>query len=138
MQGNETSAIEVFDELPVLEAMQGHHGKAEIYLGPAHVPGLPFKIAAADAAELVGKPLADLHTHDVDEIYLVVTPGLSFEVETDVGSTAITSPAAVRIPAGVPHRFVVVSTKSSPCPFLGILVSPAGSSTASRGSPRTN
>lgn len=130
-QGVEAAAedslgLQVVEGLPRHERMPGHHAPAPIYLGPEDVPGLPIKVAAVDASELVGTPLSDLHQHAVDEIYLVVTPGLRFEVETDRGSIDVRSPASVRIPAGTPHRFVVHEAAVSPCPFLGILIEPAG------------
>jgi mannose-6-phosphate isomerase-like protein (cupin superfamily) len=118
----ERSRLGVVEDLPREERMPGHPAPAQIYLGPEDVPGLPIKVAAVDAAELVGRPLTELHRHDVDEIYLVVTPGLRFDVETDSETVTVRSPASVRIPAGTPHRFVVREAASSPCPFLGILV----------------
>jgi hypothetical protein len=119
---DEATGLSVVSGLPRYEEMPGHHAPAAIYLGPEDAPGLPVRIAAADASTLVGESLAELHTHDVDEIYLVVTPGLRFEVETDRGSISATSPTSVRIPAGTPHRFVVREATVSPCPLLGILV----------------
>lgn len=119
------TGLGVVTDLPRLQEMPGHHAPASIYLGPEDAPGgLPVTVAAVDAAELVGQPLSDLHVHDVDEVYLVVTPGLSFDVETDRGSVSVASPASVRVPAGTPHRFVVRAADVSPCPFLGILVGP--------------
>jgi mannose-6-phosphate isomerase-like protein (cupin superfamily) len=118
----ESTGLYVVEGLPRHELMPGHHAPAAIYLGPEDVPGLPIKVAAVDASELVDEPLSELHTHDVDEVYLVVTPGLSFDVETDRGSVRVTSPASVRIPANTPHRFVVREAKTSPCPLLGILL----------------
>lgn len=119
---DERTGLAVVDDLPRQERMPGHPAPAAIYLGPEDAPGLPIKVAAVDASELVGIPLTELHTHDVDEIYLVVTPGLRFDVETDRGSVDVNSPASVRIPAGTPHRFVVRQAEVSPCLLLGILV----------------
>ncbi len=119
---DETTGLKIVDALPREEVIEGHHAPASIYLGPEDGEGVSFQVAAADAAQLVGKPLADLHTHEGDEIYLVVTPGLRFHVETDKGSVAVSSPASVHIPAGTPHRFVVDEVETSPCPFLGILL----------------
>jgi hypothetical protein len=118
------AGVTVIESLPEAELLEGHHAPAQIYLRPEHAGGAPLTIAAADAAELVGKPLADLHRHAVDEIYLVVTPGLRFAVETDQGETMVDSPASVRVPAGTLHRFVVHEAKTAPCPFLGILLGP--------------
>lgn len=123
--GND-SRVSVVEDLPREERMAGHPAPARIYLGPEDVEGLPIKVAAVDASELVGKPLTELHRHEVDEIYLVVTPGLHFDVQTDTETVPVRSPASVRIPAGTPHRFVVRRAERSPCPFLGILVQGLG------------
>lgn len=117
------AGVTVVEELPQSQLIEGHHAPAEIYLRPEEA-GAPLTIAAADASTLVGRPLADLHRHQVDEIYLVVTPGLRFAVETDQGSVTVESPASVRVPAGILHRFVVHDAQTSPCPFLGILLGP--------------
>jgi mannose-6-phosphate isomerase-like protein (cupin superfamily) len=119
---DERTGLGVVTDLPRHEVMEGHHAPAPIYLGPEDGADVPIKLAAVDASQLVGKPMADLHTHDGDEIYLVVQPGLSFDVETDRGSISVTSPASVRVPAGTPHRFVVRGAETSPCTFLGILL----------------
>jgi mannose-6-phosphate isomerase-like protein (cupin superfamily) len=119
---DEATGLSVVERLPREKMIEGHHAAASIYLGPEDAPGVPITVAAADASELVGRPLADLHTHAIDEIYLVVTPGLRFAVETDQGSVELSSPVSVRIPAGTPHRFVVREAEVAPCPFLGILL----------------
>jgi mannose-6-phosphate isomerase-like protein (cupin superfamily) len=118
----ESSRVTVVGELPRKQWMPGHPAPAQIYLGPEDVHGLPFKVAAVDASTLVGTPLTELHRHDVDEIYLVVTPGLSFDVETEAETVSVRSPASVLIPAGTLHRFLVREAEVSPCPFLGILL----------------
>jgi mannose-6-phosphate isomerase-like protein (cupin superfamily) len=122
VSGREPSRISVVEDLPREERMPGHPAPAQIYLGPEDVEGLPIKIAAVDASELVGKSLPELHRHDVDEIYLVITPGLLFDVETDAETVSVRSPASVRIPSGTPHRFLVRDAEVRPCMFLGILV----------------
>jgi mannose-6-phosphate isomerase-like protein (cupin superfamily) len=122
MLRDEPSRVRVVERLPREERMPGHPAPAHIYLGPEDVEGLPIKVAAVDASQLVGKTLTELHRHDVDEIYLVVTPGLRFDVETDRETVSVCSPASVRIPAGTPHRFLVREAELSPCPLLGILV----------------
>jgi mannose-6-phosphate isomerase-like protein (cupin superfamily) len=122
----ESSRLGVVEDLPREERLPGHPAPAQIYLGAEDVEGLPIKVAAVDASELVGKPLTELHRHDVDEIYLVVTPGLRFDVETDVETVSVRSPASVRIPAGTPHRFLVREAEVSPCPLLGILLEGGG------------
>lgn len=125
MSVGDRSGVRVVEQLPREERMPGHPAPAQIYLGPEDVEGLPIKVAAVDASMLVGKPLTELHHHDVNEIYLVVTPGLSFDVETKAETVSVRSPASVLIPAGIPHRFVVREADVSPCPFLGILLESA-------------
>jgi mannose-6-phosphate isomerase-like protein (cupin superfamily) len=122
VSGDKRSRVSIVEDLPRQEQMAGHPAPAEIYLGPEDAEGLPIKVAAVDASQLVGTPLTELHRHQVDEIYLVVTPGLRFDVETDAETVTVRSPASVRIPAGTPHRFVVRDAELSPCPLLGILV----------------
>ena len=124
MTSKMVAGVTLVDGLPEYEKIEGHHAATEIFLRPEHAAGAPLTIAAADASKLVGKPLADLHRHDCDEVYLVVTPGLQFEVETDLGSVMVESPASVHVPAGRLHRFVVHEATVSPLPFLGILLGP--------------
>ena len=122
MASTERLGLVVAEGLPHYEEVVGHYKPVPIYAGPDSLPGVPFHVAAADAAELVGNPVADLHQHDVAEVYLAVTPGLRFDIETDQGSVSLESPASVLIPAGTWHRFVVREVSIAPCPFLGILI----------------
>jgi mannose-6-phosphate isomerase-like protein (cupin superfamily) len=118
-----SAGLVVTEGLPVYEEMDGHHAPVPIFLSPETLPDAPFRIAAVDAAQLIGAPHADLHVHeDHDEIYLCVTPGLRFEVETDAERIALQSPASVFIPAGVRHRLIVHEVATDTCPFLGILL----------------
>lgn len=125
MSAMAAAGVTVTGDLPQMEQLEGHHTPTEIYLRPSQAAGTPVTIAAADASQLVGRPLAALHRHDVDEVYLVVTPGLLFEVETEEGSVMVESPASVHVPAWLLHRFVVHEAAVSPLPFLGILLGPA-------------
>jgi quercetin dioxygenase-like cupin family protein len=123
MRVAERSGLVVTEGLPVHEQMDGHHAPVPIFLSPETLPGATFRVAAVDAAGLIGAPHADPHVHeDHDEIYLCVTPGLRFEVETDGERIALSSPASVFIPAGVRHRLIVHEVATDTCPFLGILL----------------
>jgi mannose-6-phosphate isomerase-like protein (cupin superfamily) len=129
MRVAERSGLTITEGLPVHEEMDGHHAPVPIYLSPQTLPGTPFRIAAVDAAQLIGAPHADPHVHEEhDEIYLCVTPGLRFEVETDEERIALCSPASVFIPAGVRHRLIVNECGTDTCPFLGILLEPGAPS----------
>jgi len=119
------AGLVVTEGLPLYEEMDGHHVPVPIFLSPQTlpVPQASFTVAAIDAAQLIGAPHADAHVHpDQDEIYLCVTPGLRFEVETDAETIALDSPASVFIPAGVRHRLIVHEVSTDTCPFLGILL----------------
>ncbi len=125
MEVAQRSGLVVTQGLPVYEEMDGHHEPAPLYLTPETVPGVPFRIAVVDAAQLVGSPHADLHVHaEHDEIYLVATAGCHFTVETDRDALVLDAPASILIPAGTPHRLVVHSVTTDTCPFLGILLDP--------------
>lgn len=119
------AGLVVTEGLPVHQEMDGHHAPVPIYLSPQTlpVPQASFTIAAVDAAQSIGAPHADPHVHpDHDEVYLCVTPGLRFEVETEAETIALDSPASVFIPAGVRHRLIVHEASTDTCPFLGILL----------------
>jgi mannose-6-phosphate isomerase-like protein (cupin superfamily) len=125
----ERAGLVITQGLPVHEEMEGHHEPVPIFLSPETLPGAPFRIAAVDAAQLIGAPHAELHVHEQhDEIYLVVTPGLRFEVETETERIMLSSPASILIPARTPHRLIVHEVATDTCPFLGILLDPEGSS----------
>jgi mannose-6-phosphate isomerase-like protein (cupin superfamily) len=129
MQVAERAGLTITEGLPVHEEMDGHHAPVPIFLSPETLPGTPFRIAAVDAAQLVGAPHADPHVHEEhDEIYLCVTPGLRFEVEAGGERIALASPASVLIPAGVTHRLIVNECGTDTCPFLGILLEPGAPS----------
>lgn len=112
----------VLQDVPKYLELDGHHHPVPIYAGPEYLPGVPFHVAAVDAAQLVGKPIADLHKHDTAEVYLVLSPGLTFEIQTENGTVLLESPVSVLIPAGLQHRFVVREVSIAPCYFLGILM----------------
>jgi mannose-6-phosphate isomerase-like protein (cupin superfamily) len=114
--------LHIVSDLPRYKRIDGHYAPAALYLSPSDHPGVPVSIAAVDAALLLGTPLSDQHIHPCDEIYLAITPGLRFAVETDKDITEVISPASVRVPAGVPHRFLVRQVATAPCIFLGVLL----------------
>lgn len=117
------SGLTITDGLPVHLDVDGHHAPTPFMVTPETLPGVPFSIAAVDAARLIGAPHADLHVHDDhDELYLVSTPGLRFTVETEDDAIELRSPATISIPAGVKHRLICHEVETDTCPFLGILL----------------
>jgi hypothetical protein len=121
-------AANVTTGLPVMRAVNGHHAGVPFYLTAAMYGGLPIEIAGGEMSGKVGQPVADTHTHDVDEIYLLLAPepgGIVIDVEIDGVVTEVAGPATIHIPAGTPHRFVTThAVTGSYC--LGILLGAEG------------
>jgi mannose-6-phosphate isomerase-like protein (cupin superfamily) len=70
---------------------------------------LGVEVAGGDISNLVHRPVADLHVHDRDEVYLLVSPtigGAAISVEIEGRTRQVVSPAVVHVPAGARHRFV--------------------------------
>ncbi|MEU5806204.1 cupin domain-containing protein [Streptomyces sp. NPDC004244] len=103
------TTAEIVSELPIPLAVAGHHQPAPFYLTGDMFGGMPVQIAGGELSTLVDKPVAAPHTHDVDEIYLLVSPlpgQARIEVHLDGVLHELTSPAVMRIPAGSVHQFV--------------------------------
>ncbi|WP_031469452.1 hypothetical protein [Sciscionella sediminilitoris] len=100
---------EIVSGLPIPLAVGGHHQPAPFYLTAEMFGGLPVQIAGGELSALVDRPVAEPHTHEVDEIYLLISPvpgQARIEVELDGELFELISPAVMRIPAGSVHRFV--------------------------------
>ena len=115
-------------DVPVMLTVEGHYEPTPFYLTADMFGGTPVQIAAGELSGLVGKPVADPHTHPVDEVYLFLSPnpgGCTVEILLGDKTYTVESPAVFHIPAGVRHRFVTLSAElGSYC--LGVLM---GSST---------
>ncbi|KJY47300.1 MULTISPECIES: hypothetical protein [unclassified Streptomyces] len=104
-----TAAPEIVSDLPIPLAVAGHHQPAPFYLTADMFGGMPVQIAGGELSTLVDKPVAAPHTHEVDEIYFLVSPlpgQARIEVHLDGVLHELTSPAVMRIPAGSEHCFV--------------------------------
>ncbi|MEU5100066.1 cupin domain-containing protein [Streptomyces sp. NPDC020996] len=102
-------AAEIVSRLPVPLAVAGHHQPAPFYLTADMFGGMPVQIAGGELSALVDKPVAEPHTHEVDEIYFLISPDpgqARIEVHLDGVRHELTSPAVMRIPAGSEHYFV--------------------------------
>jgi hypothetical protein len=110
--------------LPVLRDVPGHHRPAPLYLTADMFGGLPVEVAAAELSNLVDRPVAELHRHDVPEVYLLLspTPGeAEIEIELDGESHRLVSPGAFMVPAGSEHRFT--TRRAAPGSWcLGLLI----------------
>lgn len=96
-------------DIPVFRHVPGHHMPAPFLLTSTMFGGLPFDLAGAELSELVDKPIADPHTHEVPEIYLLISPepgGAMIEVLLDGTTYELVAPGALLIPAGATHCFV--------------------------------
>ncbi len=96
-------------DLPRMENVSGHHNPAPFILTSDMFGGLPISMAGAEITELVGKPVADLHTHEMPEIYILVSPnpgGAVIDIELADETLTVCSPSAVYVPANTQHRFV--------------------------------
>ncbi|WP_327295512.1 MULTISPECIES: cupin domain-containing protein [unclassified Streptomyces] len=100
---------EIITALPIPLAVAGHHQPAPFYVTADMFGGLPVQLAGGELSKLVGKPVAAPHTHDVDELYFLVSPEpgqARIEVRLDGVRHTLVSPAVMRIPAGSEHCFL--------------------------------
>ncbi|MFI9586839.1 cupin domain-containing protein [Streptomyces sp. NPDC052236] len=114
----------VEQDLPVLLQIPGHFGETPFYLTKSMLGGQEIEIAGGEISDKVGKPVAAPHTHEVPEIYLLLSPepgGAVIEVNADGELYELTSPATMLIPTGTVHHFV--TKKAVPGSYcLGILL----------------
>jgi hypothetical protein len=126
MNDNDTGQAPALMEtdLPIYRTMAGHHHPVPFLLTDKMMQGLPFEVAGGEISDKVGKPIADPHTHDVPEIYLLLAPepgAAVIDVEVDGAAYELSAPGALLIPAGAVHRFVTrKAVRGSYC--LGILL----------------
>lgn len=118
-------------ELPQWRQVEGHFRQVPYFLTREMMGGLPFEIAGGHIGDLVGKPVAEPHVHDVDEIYLLLSPepgAAVIDVElNDAPGVTYRSPAAILVPAGVKHRFVTrQASQGSYCFGIFVLESRPG------------
>ena len=110
--------------LPVFQQIPGHFGETPFYLTKEMLGGQDIEIAGGEISDKVGKPVAAPHTHEVPEIYLLLSPepgGAVIEVIADDKRYELTSPATMLIPTGTVHHFV--TKKALPGSYcLGILL----------------
>ncbi|HET7460422.1 MAG TPA: hypothetical protein VFJ82_04205 [Longimicrobium sp.] len=120
----ETGDAEIITGLPIPLAVAGHHVPAPFYLTSEMFGGLPIQLAGGEISALVGKPVAAPHTHEVDELYLLVSPnpgGARIEVVVEGRRHELASPAVMRIPAGSEHCFVTLQAEVGSYCF-GVLI----------------
>jgi len=111
-------------DLPLFREIPGHHAPTPFYLTDDMFGGLSFELAGGELSDKVDKPVAAPHTHEVPEIYLLLSPnpgGGVIEVVADGQRHLLSSPATFFIPAGTVHHFV--TRKAEPGTYcLGLLL----------------
>lgn len=114
----------VQQDLPVFREIPGHYTPTPFFLTAAMYGGVGLEIAGGEISDKVDKPVAAPHTHEVPEIYLLLSPepgGAVIDIVADGTEYRLVAPATMIIPAGVVHHFVTRSaTPGSYC--LGILL----------------
>ncbi|MFY1671022.1 cupin domain-containing protein [Plantactinospora sp. WMMB334] len=114
-------------DLPLFREIPGHHQPTPFYLTDDMYGGLCFELAGGEISDKIGKPVADPHTHECPEIYLLLSPnpgGAVIEVVADGQQHMLTSPATFFIPTGTVHHFV--TRKAEPGTYcLGLLLTGA-------------
>lgn len=122
-----TGGMEVATDLPTFASVDGHYNAAPFYLTPEMFGGVPMTIAGGKIDHLVGKPVADLHTHEVREIYFLISPnsgGARIAVTVDDQTRELFSPALIHVPAGSRHRFVTLAAETGSYCFGILLADP--------------
>ncbi|MGW2640696.1 cupin domain-containing protein [Streptomyces sp. NPDC001348] len=105
---------EIRTDVPRFLPVAGHHEPAPFWLTSDMFGGVPVQLAGGPVDHLVGKPVADPHRHDVDEIYFLVSPhpgGARIEVRVDGVRHELASPALLRVPAGAEHCFLTLEAE---------------------------
>jgi hypothetical protein len=129
------NGVQQVDDLPRLVEVDGHHAPAPLYLTAEMFGGLPLEMAGAELSALVGRPIAELHRHEVPEVYVLLAPepgGAEIEVTVEGETYSMVAPSALLVPAGASHRFVTKrATGGSFC--LGLLLHHKPESTPQRG-----
>lgn len=96
-------------ELPVLRDVGGHHAPVPFFLTREMFDGIPVELGGAEISELIDRPVADAHVHEVPEIYLLFSrrPGeAEIVIEVEGEEHVLKSPGAFYVPAGLRHRFI--------------------------------
>jgi hypothetical protein len=118
------SGVQQVDDLPRLVEVDGHHAAAPFYLTAEMFGGLPVDMAGAELSDLVERPIASPHSHQVAEVYVLLSPepgGAELEVTVDDEVFQMVAPSALYVPAGARHRFVTKKAdRGSYC--LGLLL----------------
>lgn len=103
------ACVQVVSDLPRFLNVAGHFHPAPFFLTDDMFGGLPFSLAGGHIKDLVDKPVAETHVHEVPEIYLLLSPepaGAEIEIQVDEKIFRLISPAAFYVPAFAKHKFV--------------------------------
>ena len=93
---------------------KGHHVEAMprwSFCGDGYFTESPIRVVVRQIKSIPSdyEPHIDLHTHDVDELYIFISEedgGLEAEVALGDEVYNVTSPVTVFLPKGVPHSYI--------------------------------
>lgn len=103
------NTLQLKADLPVFRQVDGHHAPVPFVLTRDMFGGIPVELGGAEISNLIDRPVAEPHVHDVPEIYLLFAPepgAAVIDVEVEGESVRLTAPAALYVPAGRRHRFI--------------------------------
>jgi hypothetical protein len=104
----------VMTGLPRFLPVAGHHEAAPFYLTADMFGGMPVQVAGGEITSRVGRPVADPHRHEVDEVYFLISPnpgGARIEVLVAGERHELSSPALLHVPAGAEHCFLTLEAE---------------------------
>jgi len=113
----------VVTDLPRMVEVVGHYHPAPCWLTADMFPGVNVRVAGQEATNMVGKPHAAPHVHNVPEIYLAPSEkkgDLVVEVQMDDDKFRVEAPFSIFIPSGVRHCFTVLKC-ASPHFIMGVV-----------------
>ena len=100
---------QIINDLPRFIDVAGHFHPAPFFLTEDMFGGLNFSLAGGHIKDLVDKPVAETHVHEVPEIYFLISPdpgGAEIEIEVEEKLFRVTSPSAFYVPAHARHKFI--------------------------------
>ncbi|MBE9513972.1 MAG: cupin domain-containing protein [Chloroflexi bacterium] len=111
-------------DIPKMVQLEGHHAPAPFWVSPDVFPEVELGVVAVDVGKLVGREVADPHSHGCPELYMAISAergDMVFEVTLEDETYTVESPMAVFIPTGMKHKFKTVKADKGGY-FFGILL----------------
>jgi mannose-6-phosphate isomerase-like protein (cupin superfamily) len=115
----------IVTDIPKTVWFPGHHEPSSVYLSSNVFPQTRITVDADNVSKLVDREVADLHTHEVPEVYLAIAENrgdMVFEVTLGDQTFTVEAPMVVYIPAGLKHKFRTIRAHKEQSYLLGILL----------------